>query len=424
VNASHHPSTRGTAVPARALAALLLGAALAHPSARPAAAQDASPSADAGSPAPRARDLGIPFAGTPGRWNAITDVTGVQVGERTLISGSGRLVVGQGPVRTGVTAVFPIGKRATDGVAAGMFTLNGDGEMTGSHYVNEFGELYGPVMITNTVSVGTVSAATIEWDRRHIDLPPALYARVLPVVAETWDGFLNDIYGQHVTRDDVFAALDSARSGPVPEGNVGGGTGMSCYDFKCGTGTASRIVKTDQGRFTVGVLVQANYGSRYQLRVAGAPVGREITDRTPERGHLSDSAQVDGHSIIVVVATDAPLIPKQCERLARRVSLGLGRNGSISENGSGDMFIAFSTANHVRHWGADLKRLDMVTDITPIFDGVVQATEEAVINALVAGRTITGRDGNTVYAIPHDRLRAVLEKYGRLREGAAPAGGS
>ncbi|HKK27541.1 MAG TPA: P1 family peptidase [Gemmatimonadota bacterium] len=364
--------------------------------------------------APRARDLGVPFEGTPGRWNAITDVPGVEVGERTVIQGSGKLVVGKGPARTGVTAVFPLGKDATDGVAAGMYTQNGDGEMTGSHYVDEFGELYGPVMITNTVSVGTVAAATIEWDRRHIDLPPALYARVLPVVAETWDGFLNDIYGQHVTRADVFAALDSAASGPVPEGNVGGGTGMSCYAFKCGTGTSSRIVQTEQGRYTVGVLVQANYGSRDQLRVAGVPVGREITDLVPERGHLAEEREQGGHSIIVVVATDAPLIPKQCERLARRVTLGLGRNGSISENGSGDIFIAFSTANHVRHWGSDLKRQGMVTDITPLFRGVVDATEEAVINALVAGRTMTGRDGNTVHAIPHDRLRQVLKAYGRL----------
>ncbi|MDP2481346.1 MAG: P1 family peptidase [Candidatus Palauibacterales bacterium] len=366
--------------------------------------------------APRARDLGIPFEGTPGHFDAITDVPGVEVGEKTVIEGSGQLVVGKGPARTGVTAVFPLGKEATDGVAAGMFTLNGDGEMTGSHYVNEFGELYGPVMITNTVSVGTVSAATIEWDRRHIHLPPALYARVLPVVAETWDGFLNDIYGQHVTPSDVFAALDSAHGGPVAEGDVGGGTGMNCYNFKCGTGTASRIVQTEHGQYTVGVLVQANYGSRDELRVAGVPVGREITDLTPQRGEDARKRQQGGHSIIVVVATDAPLIPKQCERLARRVSLGLGRNGSISENGSGDMFIAFSTANHVRHWGSDIKHLGMVTDITPIFRGVVDATEEAVINALVAGKTMVGRDGNTVYNIPHDRLRAILKKYGRLNE--------
>jgi len=370
----------------------------------------------AGQSAGRSRDLGIPFHGTPGRYDAITDVRGVEVGERTVIRGSGKLVAGEGPARTGVTAVFPLGKRAADGVAAGMFTQNGDGEMTGSHYVDEFGELYGPVLITNTVSVGTVSAATIEWDRRHIELEPALYARVLPVVAETWDGFLNDIYGQHVTQADVFAALDGAHGGPVAEGNVGGGTGMSCYDFKCGTGTASRLVHTEQGDFTVGILVQANYGSRYELRVAGVPVGQEITDLMPRRGGEAVQRHQGGHSIIVVVATDAPLIPRQCERLARRVTLGLGRNGSISENGSGDIFIAFSTANHVRHWGPDLKRLGMVTDITPLFGGVVDATEEAVINALVAGETMVGRDGNTVYGLPHARLRAVLKKYGRLVE--------
>src|SRR5271169_1075382 len=286
---------------------------------------------------PRARDLGVPFDGTPGPYNAITDVKGVEVGHTTLISGSGKLIVGQGPVRTGVTAVLPRGKDSLDPVFAGWFTENGNGEMTGSTWVEESGFLEGPVMITNTHSVGVVRDAVIAWRLKHGGPDKEGYSWSLPVVAETWDGYLNDVNGFHVKPEDAFHALDTAQSGPVAEGNVGGGTGMICNEFKGGIGTASRVLGAKYGGYTVGVLVQCNYGQRDQLRIAGVPVGREI----PAKKVWDD----DVGSIIVVVATDAPLIPTQLKRLAKRVSLGLGRDGSYSGNGSGDIFIAFSTAN-------------------------------------------------------------------------------
>jgi D-aminopeptidase len=357
---------------------------------------------------PRARDLGIPFDGTPGPLNAITDVKGVEVGFTTLISGSGRLVVGQGPVRTGVTAILPRGKDSSnDPVFAGWFPLNGNGEMTGTTWVEESGFLEGPVMITNTHSVGVVRDAVIDWRVKHGAADETGYWWSLPVVAETWDGFLNDVNGFHVKPQHVFQALDSARPGPVPEGNVGGGTGMICYEFKGGTGTASRKLDEKSGGYTVGVLVQCNCGRRRQLTVAGVPVGREI----PEHPAYGDEG-----SIIIVVATDAPLLPHQLKRLARRASLGLARTGSTSGNGSGDIFVAFSTANPGASKVSGLADVKMVANdqMNPLFDATVEATEEAIVNALVAAQTTTGADDHTAIALPHERLREVMKKYGRL----------
>jgi D-aminopeptidase len=361
-----------------------------------------------GQTSPRARDLGVPFDGVPGPLNAITDVKGIEVGHTTLISGDGALKIGTGPVRTGVTAVFPRGKDSSDSVFAGWFTLNGNGEMTGTTWVEESGFLEGPVMITNTHSVGTVRDAVIAWRVKHHPPDKDGYSWSLPVVAETWDGYLNDVNGFHVKPDDVFHALDSAHGGPVEEGNVGGGTGMICNEFKGGIGTASRVLDAKYGGYTVGVLVQCNYGQRDQLRIAGVPVGREIGG-----ANVWDD---DVGSIIVVVATDAPLIPTQLKRVAKRVSLGLGRDGSYSGDGSGDIFIAFSTANAGAVASSRASQITMLPNdqINPVFLATVQATEEAVINAMVAAKTMTGVNGRTVVALPHDRLREVLQKYNRL----------
>jgi D-aminopeptidase len=357
---------------------------------------------------PRARDLGVPFDGTPGPFNAITDVKGVEVGHTTLISGSGKLKVGQGPVRTGVTAVLPRGKASKDPVFGGWFTLNGNGEMTGTTWLEDSGFLDGPVMITNTHSVGVVRDAVIAWKVKHGPPNEDGYFWSLPVVAETWDGDLNDINGFHVKPEHVFQALDSAHSGPVEEGNVGGGTGMICNEFKGGIGTSSRVLDAKAGGYTVGVLVQCNYGWRSQLRIAGVPVGREITEHTV-RGD-------DVGSIIIVVATDAPLIPTQLKRVVRRASLGLGRDGSFSGDGSGDIFVAFSTANQGAAKPKGVHDLKMLANeqLNPIFLATVQATEEAVINAMVAAETMTGINDRTVIALPHDKLREVLKKYNRL----------
>lgn len=361
---------------------------------------------------PRARDLGVPFDGTPGPLNAITDVKGVEVGFTTLISGSGKLKVGEGPVRTGVTAILPRGKDSfSDPVFGGWFSLNGNGEMTGTTWVEESGFLEGPVMITNTHSVGVVRDAVIKWRVEHGPPDNSGYWWSLPVVAETYDGDLNDINGFHVTPQDTFHALDTATSGPVAEGNVGGGTGMICNEFKGGTGTSSRKVAARYGGYTVGVLVQCNYGVRSQLRIAGVPVGREIT----EGAFRSD----DVGSIIVVVATDAPLVGTQLKRLARRVTLGLGRDGSYSGDGSGDIFIAFSTANpgaaNPQGGVKDVKMLPN-DDMNPLFLATVQSVEEAIVNAMVAAETMVGADNHKVIALPHDQLRAVLKKYNRLVE--------
>ncbi|MGD0414010.1 MAG: P1 family peptidase [Terriglobales bacterium] len=357
---------------------------------------------------PRARDLGVPFDGTPGANNAITDVKGVEVGHATLISGSGKLKVGEGPVRTGVTAVLPRGRNDNDDVFGAWFTLNGNGEMTGTTWLEDSGFLDGPIMITNTHSVGVVRDAVIAWKVKRGNPDMEGYWWSLPVVAETWDGYLNDINGFHVKPEHVFQALESAHGGPVEEGNVGGGTGMICNEFKGGIGTASRVLDPKVGGYTIGVLVQCNYGRRPELRIAGVPVGKEIPEH-PAYGE-------DVGSIIIVVATNAPLIPTQLKRIARRASLGLGRDGSYSGDGSGDIFVAFSTANPGAASPKGVHDLKMLPNdsLDPLFLATVQATEEAVVNAMVAAETMTGIDGHTVIALPHDRLQEVLKKYNRL----------
>ena len=396
-------------------------------------------------PKPRARDLGIPFDGVSGPLNSVTDVAGVEVGYATLISGEGKRIVGQGPVRTGVTAIFPRGKASSEAVFAAFYSGNGNGDMTGTHWVDENGVLETPILITNTLSVGVVRDAVVEWMVKHDHAGPFWY----PVVAETADARLNDMKGQHVKKEHAFQALDSARGGRILEGNVGGGTGMNCNGFKGGTGTSSRKLPADQGGFTVGVLVQCNYGSRSEVRIAGVPVGREIKGYEPCVAKVQDPPAVLGNgqpapvcaaqpsarvlfpeekeqgSIIVVVATDAPLQPDQLKRMARRVSLGLGRVGAIEANGSGDIFLAFSTAN----CGADegnssgsgqpavstTQRLKG-DRIDALFLATIQATEEAVINALVAAETMTGADYWRSYAIPQDQLRKILRDHNRLSD--------
>src|SRR5947208_3527512 len=366
---------------------------------------------------PRARDLGVPFEGTPGPLNAITDVAGVEVGMTTIISGSGALKVGTGPIRTGVTAIVPRGKASKDQVFAGWFSMNGNGEMTGTTWIEEAGFLEGPVLITNTHSVGVVRDASIKWS---VDHGIASQAWSLPVVAETWDGVLNDINGFHVKPEHVFAALDGARSGRVAEGNVGGGTGMICYGFKCGSGTASRRLDARSGGYVVGVLVQANHGTRDLLRVAGVPVGQELPE--PAAGRAADATRArdalgEVGSIIIVVATDAPLLPHQLKRIARRATLGLARTGSVSSNGSGDICIAFSTANAGAANAPEAAQVSMMSNARfgAVFEATVQATEEAIVNALVAAETMIGVDGHRTEAISHDALRQALRKYNRLK---------
>ncbi|MBV8306616.1 MAG: P1 family peptidase [Gammaproteobacteria bacterium] len=367
---------------------------------------------------PRARDLGVPFDGTPGPLNAITDVEGVLVGHTTLISGSGKLVVGKGPVRTGVTAVLPRARAAMmDHFAfAGWFSQNGAGEMTGTAWVEESGFLEGPVMITNTHSVGVVHDAVIAWRVAHGPADATDFWWSTPVVAETWDGWLNDINGFHVKPEHVFHAIESAHGGSVEEGDVGGGTGMICYGFKGGIGTSSRKLPDKYGGYMLGVLAQCNYSgsSRQNLRIAGVPVGREIPGTEPYTGLRSDTAE--GGSLIVVVATNAPLLPHQLKRIARRVTLGLGRTGGIGGNDSGDLFIAFSTANPEASAVGNVRNLQMISNeaLDPLFAATVQATEEAIVNALVAATDMTGVDDHQVLALPHDQLRAVLKKYNRL----------
>jgi D-aminopeptidase len=365
----------------------------------------------------RARDLGVPFDGTPGPNNAITDVAGVTVGHTTLISGEGKLVVGKGPVRTGVTAILPRGKDSSDGgVFAGWWSLNGNGEMTGTTWLEESGFLVGPVMITNTHSVGVVRDAVIQWTVKHRKVGPNDDWWSLPVVAETWDGWLNDINGFHVKPEHAFNAIESSHGGAVEEGAVGGGTGMICNGFKGGIGTSSRKLSAKDGGYTIGVLVQCNYGSRQNFRVAGIPVGREISSEDPYAYQPSEISERG--SIIIVIATDAPLVSHQLKRLARRASLGIGRNGSISGNGSGDIFIAFSTANPGAAAPDKLVDVKMLPNdlLDPVFAATVQGTEEAVINAMIAAESMTGIENHHVTALPHDQLRAVLKKYNRLNQ--------
>ena len=366
---------------------------------------------------PRARDLGVPFDGAPGPLNAITDVAGVTVGQVTLIEDlpDGR------KVRTGVTAILPRGRGSLDtGAYAGWFALNGNGEMTGTTYLDEMGRLDGPVVLTNTHSVGAVHQAVIAWRVRAGPADPSGYWWSSPVVAETWDGELNDINGFHVKAMHVDRALDTAATGPVAEGNVGGGTGMICHEFKCGIGTASRRVAVEGQPYVVGVLVQANYGMRDTLRIAGVPVGQHL--RNDRVFSESDPGAGDTGSIIVVVATDAPLLPQQMQRIARRPALGLGRMGSFAGNGSGDIFIAFSTANHGALGGQPLAQSTSLGNdlLDPLFDATVQATEEAIVNALVAARDMQGNEGHYAKALPHAELVQLLGRYGRLVKGAAP----
>jgi D-aminopeptidase len=378
----------------------------------------------------RARDLGIPLSGTPGPHNAITDVAGVEVGHATLIEGDGPLVVGKGPVRTGVTAILPRGKESLDPVFAGCAVLNGNGEMTGTAWVEESGFLSGPIMITNTHSVGVVRDAVVAW--LALRNPGLTWA--LPVVAETFDGILNDINGFHVTKEHAFTALENASSGPVEEGNAGGGTAMICHEFKGGIGTASRVLRPSQGGHTVGVLCQCNHGRRRDLTIAGVAVGREIpelmpcydADAPPKREWLRDALPRCGEaaksetptgrgSIIVVVATDAPVLPHQLKRLARRTALGLALVGGRGHNDSGDLMIAFSVANPGAADPAREARLTMLPNesIDGLFAATIEATEEAIVNAMLAAKTMTGADGVRIHAIPHHRLVEILKRYNR-----------
>jgi D-aminopeptidase len=368
---------------------------------------------------PRARDLGVPFDGTPGPLNAITDVRGVEVGVATIVRGEGALKQGEGPVRTGVTVLFPRGKASGDPVFAAWFSQNGNGEMTGTAWIEEGGFMEGPVFITNTHSVGIVRDTAIAWSVKQGTM---FQPWSLPVVAETWDGTLNDINGFHVKPEHVMAAIEGASGGRVPEGNVGGGTGMICYEFKCGTGTASRQLPPQAGGYTVGVLVQANHGRRSELRVAGVPVGQEIpVPAAPRPGGLPPNVQEQG-SIIIVVATDAPLLPHQLERIAQRATMGLARTGATSGNGSGDIFLAFSTANDGVAGAPRETHVSMLANarISALFTATVEATEEAIVNALVAGETMTGRDGRRVEGLPHGRLQELLKKYGRRTSADPP----
>ena len=382
----------------------------------------------------RARDLGIPFEGKPGALNAITDVPGVEVGQKTLVEGEGPLKVGAGPVRTGVTVIFPRGLSDGRAVYGGFFDLNGNGEMTGRAYLEDFGIVQGPIGISDTNAIGQVYAGIQQWSAKKFG------SATWPVVAETWSGFLNDIEGFHVTPAMTVAALDSAKPGPVEEGNVGGGTGMVCFGFKGGIGTASRLVAVGGKSYTVGVLAQCNTGDRRVLRIAGVPFGQELGKRwlpcfdpkiAKSAGPLkpcdatgsSGVAPPDQGSIVIVVGTDAPLMPKQLDRVARRAAMGLARLGSYSGNASGDLIVSFSTATaEVNH--EDQEQPSPITPlpnarIDPLFEAATQATEEAIVNALVAAKTMTGVDGARFFGLPHDELRAILKRFNRL-EGAGP----
>jgi D-aminopeptidase len=371
------------------------------------------PMAVAADDSPRARDLGIPFEGTPGSLNAITDIEGVTVGFETIIED----LPDNKAVRTGVTAILPRGANTNaKPVFGGWFSLNGNGEMTGTTWVEESGFIEGPIMITNTHSVGAVHEGTIKWRFENGAADSSGYWWSLPVIAETWDGYLNDINGFHVRPEHAAAAIEAAASGPVAEGNVGGGTAMNCFEFKCGTGTSSRVTEVAGETYTVGVLVQANFGGRDNLIVAGVPVGKYLRDEMVFSSTIPEFAGIG--SIIIVVGTDAPLLPHQLKRITRRAALGLSRTGSIASNGSGDIFIAFSTANDDVHQSSSGSGIESVPNenIVPLFEATVQATEEAIINALVAGRTMTGNRGNTVTSIDHEELKKILRKYNRLEE--------
>ena len=379
---------------------------------------------------PRGRGLGIPFDGRPGPLNAITDVAGVEVGHVTLIDGDGPLVVGEGPVRTGVTVVLPRGMAGVgDPCTAGWYSLNGNGEMTGTTWIDEVGLLTLPVAITNTHAVGACHRGLVQWVARN--RPDLAAAWLLPVVAETWDGYLNDINGDHVHSDHVDLAIANATSQLPAEGSVGGGTGMNCYSFKGGSGTSSRIVPHGSTDFTVGARVQANFGSRAELRIAGVPLGRELAADNPIE--TTDWYERDGRragtsgagSVIVVIATDAPLLPGQCKALARRVPLGLARTGTSGGHFSGDIFLAFSTGNSGQVGSRmptspatddDIESLQFIPwgRLDPFFEAVVQAVEEAVVNALVVNADMIGRDGHRSPGLPHEAVVAALSAAGVL----------
>ncbi len=366
---------------------------------------------------PRARDLGIPFVGNTGQYNSITDVKGVEVGHSTIISGKGENIVGKGPVRTGVTAIFPRGKKFSP-VYANWYSLNGNGEMTGTTWVTESGFLETPIMITNTNSVGVVRDAVLKWYVNTNWYQGEDWWYTYPVVAETYDGFLNDIYGFHVKEENVLEAINNATSGKVEEGNVGGGTGMMCLGFKGGIGTSSRVVTIRDSTYIVGVLVQSNFGAKRNLTIAGVPVGRELKDtlnyvyNAPPQSRRQEG---DG-SIIVIVATDVPLLPHQLKRIAQRVPLGIGIVGGRGSNGSGDIFLAFSTANKNAFNRDETTTVETFSNdlLMPIFEATVQSVEEAIINAMVAAETMEGINGNKAYALPHDLLIDVLKKYKRI----------
>jgi len=379
---------------------------------------------------PRARDIGIPFEGIPGKYNAITDVAGVEVGHTTLVEGTGKLEKGKGPVRTGVTAIFPAGKKYTP-VFANWHMLNGNGDMTGTHWITESGFLETPILITNTSSVGTARDAALKWmdEHKYYDTTQGSFWYSYPIVAETWDGVLNDINGFHVKPEHVWQAMENASSGFVEEGAVGGGTGMVCLGFKGGIGTSSRVIDKKLGGYMVGVLVQSNFGVRSQLTIAGVPVGKELADTLNIKIYDEPSANINSDnygmknewseqgSIIVVVATDAPLLPHQLKRIAQRVSLGIGKVGGIGGNGSGDIFIAFSTAN--KNAFSRIKETTVTVfsndQMGALFNATIQATEEAIVNVLVAGTTTKGINDNTVYGLPHDAVMKILKKYNRVK---------
>jgi D-aminopeptidase len=374
---------------------------------------------------PRARDIGIPFDGTPGKYNAITDVAGVEVGHTTLVEGNGKLEKGKGPVRTGVTAIFPAGKKYSP-VFANWHMLNGNGDMTGTHWITESGFLETPILITNTSSVGTVRDAALKWmdEHNYYDTSQGLFWYSYPVVAETWDGVLNDINGFHVKPENVWQAMDKASPGFVEEGAVGGGTGMICLGFKGGIGTSSRVIDKKLGGYTVGALVQSNFGIKSQLTIAGVPVGKELADTLnikiydePSANKTIKNEWSEQGSIIVVVATDAPLLPHQLKRIAQRVSLGIGKVGGIGGNGSGDIFIAFSTANKTAFSRTKETTATVFSNdqMGALFNATIEATEEAIVNTLVAGTTTKGINDNTVYGLPHDAVMKILKKYNRVK---------
>ena len=370
---------------------------------------------------PRARDLGVPFVGTTGKYNAITDVKGVEIGYSTIISGTGENVIGKGPIRTGVTAIFPRGKaKKFSPVYANWYSLNGNGEMTGTTWVTESGFLETPIMITNTNSVGVVRDAVLKWyvDTDWYNGEDWWYT--YPVVAETYDGFLNDIYGFHVKEEHVLEAIKNSSSGKIEEGNVGGGTGMMCLGFKGGTGTSSRVIKLKDSTYTIGAIVQSNFGAKRNLSISGVPVGIELNDtlnyvfNAPPKSRRQEG---DG-SIIVIIATDVPLLPHQLKRIAQRIPLGVGIVGGRGSNGSGDIFLAFSTANEKAFNRDKVTTVETMSNdqLMPVFEATVQAVEEAIINAMVAAETMEGINGNKAFALPHDLLIETLKKYNRLKK--------